>query len=380
MTKFTALFILVLLIGLVGCKRDSGVDAPPKQTQPPAETAINIEGDKTEVPQKLESDIAPAETKPAETPSEKVIVPEEKPDKVKPLLIGPVEEKPVEKGTAKPDSKAVPVDETSKKDKKKSGPSVKDMEFFKNCDFVFKNFVDKNGRVDYLRLRRKKIELLNACRQIGNVPPVMRLSWSKNNEKAFLLNAHNILTLKLIIDNYPIKPNRWSFLFPTNSIKQIPGAREKKFFRLAGFRYTLDEIEEELLKFSNDPRYCFAISNSTVSGGLLRNEAYDPNKLDKQIDEQVKKFLAIPKNLRINSKENKVHLSSMFKLKNFKDSFLKSKYATIKRFREKKAEERAILNFIYLNIDQKKADEIELNNYDVKFETYDWLLNEQPVK
>jgi hypothetical protein len=418
MAKFTALIILALSVGLVGCKRDTNTDSPPNQEKSPTKTAAATQNNpettpivvenKSEIPQKPETDITPAETKSVNTPAENITVTEEKPAQIKPVLIGPikvtpvetkpaeikpievkpteiksVEVKPVKTNTAKPaetGNKTTSVKDTVKNDKKKTTPSLKDMKFFKDCDFVFKNFVDKNGRVNYLKLRRKKIELLNACKEVAKIPEEMRLLWSKEDDKAFLLNAHNILMLKLIIDNYPIKPNRWAFLYPTNSIKQLGGAREKTFFRVAGFRYTLNEIEEELLKISKDPRYCFAVSNATVSGGILRNEAYDPNKLDKQLDEQVKKYLANPKNLKINSTEKKVNLSSIFKLKNFTESFLKSRYATIKRFRDKSPEERAFLNFIYLNIEKEKAEEIEMNNYDIKFEKYDWLLNEQSVR
>jgi hypothetical protein len=255
---------------------------------------------------------------------------------------------------------------------------LENMEFFKHCDFVLKKFVDKKGKVNYLTLRRKKRELLAAAKELGNIPPEVRVMWSENDEKAFLLNAHNILMIKLIIDNYPIKPKRWASIFyPPNSIKQLPGAGGKTFFRVAGLSYTLNELEEDLLKTSKDPRYCFAVSNATASGGILRNEAYHPDKLDKQIDEQVRKYFLNPNNFKINRKEKKIQLSSIFKLQNFRESFLNSKYTTIKRFREKDEDVKAFLNFIFLNIDPKKAKEMEVKDYDVKFETYNWLLNDQ---
>ena len=235
--------------------------------------------------------------------------------------------------------------------------------------------------VNYRKLRRKKRELLAAAKELGNLPTAIRILWSKNDEKAFLLNAHNILTLKVVIDNYPIKPNKWFFMYPANSIKHIPGARgEKKFFRVSGLNYTLVEIEDLLLKTAKDPKYCFALSNATMMGGKLRNEAYHPDKLDKQIDEQVKKYLLDPKNLSIDTHEKKIYLSSMFKLKAYKTSFLNSRYAKIKRFREKKPDVKAFLNFIFLNIDAKRAKELESAGYEVKLRKYDWLLNERPLR
>ena len=277
---------------------------------------------------------------------------------------------------AKDDTK----EKTPKKDDEPSRPKLADTEFFKKCDFVFKNFVDKKGMVNYRKLRRKKRELLAAVKELGNLPTEIRILWSKNDEKAFLLNAHNILMLKVIIDNYPIKPNKWFFMYPANSIKHIPGAREKKFFRVSGLNYTLVEIEDLLLKTAKDPKYCFALSNATMMGGKLRNEAYHPDKLDKQIDEQVKKYLLDPKNLSISTHEKKIYLSSMFKLKAYKTSFLNSRYAKIKRFREMKPDVKAFLNFIFLNIDAKTAKELESAGYEVEPRKYDWLLNEPPLR
>ena len=299
-----------------------------------------------------------------------------------------------EKTTEEPKKPAPPVvdekpkEQAPEKKEKDSRPRLVDTKFFENCDYVFKNFVDKDGMVNYRRLRLKKQELLTAVRELGNLPMEIRPLWSKNDEKAFLLNAHNILMIHLVIENYPIKPSRlWSLMFPANSIKQIPGAREKKFFRVAGFSYTLDELEVLLLNTTKDPetklmdpRYCFALSNATMMGGKLLNEAYHPDKLDKQIDKQVSKYLDDPQNLMIDTNEKKIHLSSMFRMKNIKKSLLNSRYASIKRFREKKPEIRAFLNFIFENIDKKKAKELESRGYEVDPRTYDWKLNERELK
>lgn len=289
--------------------------------------------------------------------------------------------------TAPPkEAKGNPKDKTAGNKDKKDRPKLVDTEFFKKSDYVLKNFVDKKGVVNYRKLRRKKRELLAAVDDLGNLPVGINLLWSKNDQKAFLLNAHNILTLKLIIDNYPIQRNMWMISYPTNSIMQILGGREKTYFLVCGFRYTLDEIEELALKTTKDPikktldpRYCFALSNATVMGGKLRNEAYHPDKLDKQIDEQVKKYFADPKNFSLDTENNKINLSSLFKIENYKETFENSEYATIKLFRDKTKFIRSIMNFIYLVIDEETAKKIESENYEIKFETYDWLLNERQL-
>ena len=412
MTKYTALILLVLSLAIVGCEPEAKTDIEiaqeiisPEPVPVIAEEIVTPEPTpviaKEQTPKlqdtidlniEIKSDLPAIETKvielPIIQPTVEVVKVETPDNNIENETAQQVAktEAPKEKTPALKEEAPKPVKiekpkETPKKDQERSGPSLEDTEFFKNCDFIFKNFVDKNGKVNYLTLRRKKLDLLAATKKLGNLPTEMRLSWSKNDEKAFLLNAHNILMVKLIIDNYPIKPKRWASIFyPANSIKQIPGSREKNFYRVAGFRYTIDELEQELLETSSDPRFCFALSNATVSGGILRNEAYHPDKLDKQLDEQAKKYLSNPNNLKIDSSQKLVHLSSIFKLKNFKEAFLKSKFATIKRFREMSPETKAVMNFVFLNIDPKKAKEIEVNSYDVEYMTYNWLLNDHSSK
>ena len=195
---------------------------------------------------------------------------------------------------------------------------------------------------------------------------------------AFWINAHNILTVKLIIDNYPIKPHWWAAInYPTNSIKQIVGAREKILFRIAGFQYKLEEIEHDLLKGFKDPRICFALTYATKSGAILRNEAYKPEKLDEQLDEQVSEYLAKDKNFSIDKSNKKVFLSSILKLKNPQMVFENSEYSTIKRFRDKPADVRAFLNFILFYLPPEDVKSLKPMDFDIEFKIYDWELNEQ---
>jgi hypothetical protein len=79
----------------------------------------------------------------------------------------------------------------------------------------------------------------------ANVPTK---SWSKNATLAYWINAYNAYTVKLILDNYP-----------TKSIKDINDPWGKKFFSLE-IKYSLEEIEHEILRKMNEPRIHFAIN------------------------------------------------------------------------------------------------------------------------
>ena len=60
----------------------------------------------------------------------------------------------------------------------------------------------------------------------------------------------------------------------------------------------------------------------------------------------------------------------------YRDIFLESKYAEIKKFRQRKDEERVWLNFLvdYLPPEQKNL--LETTDYTFKFIDYNWNLNE----
>ena len=115
--------------------------------------------------------------------------------------------------------------------------------------------------VDYKTLRRKRAELITAVREFDKVHPAQKISWTRNEKIAFWINAHNLFTLKLVVDNYPIQPRWYLINYPDNSIMHIPGGRNKKYFKVMGLEYTLREIEKEILMARfRDPKIFFALS------------------------------------------------------------------------------------------------------------------------
>ena len=248
--------------------------------------------------------------------------------------------------------------------------------FYDACELIFKTYVDEQGLVDYKTLRRKRAQLIDAARKFDQVHPAQLMSWSDNEKISFWINAHNIFTLKLIIDNYPIEPRWYLINYPDSSIMQIVGGRDKTFFRIIGMEYTLREIEKEILmaRFDN-PKICFALSYASMGGAYLRNEPYYPDKLDRQLDEQVEKFLSSPRGLKIDRAGKIIFLSDIF---NWYKKVFVANYGSIKKFRNREPHIQAYLNFIVDYVSPEKAGFFGLDNYKVEFQLYDWHLNEQP--
>lgn len=98
---------------------------------------------------------------------------------------------------------------------------------------------------------------------------------------AFWINIYNFLTLDLIT-----KENERESIRNLGSVFQSPWKKYK--WMIAGKAYTLDGIEHEILRPMGDARIHFAINCAAVSCPDLRNEAYRPEKLEAQLEDQIK--------------------------------------------------------------------------------------------
>ncbi len=103
-------------------------------------------------------------------------------------------------------------------------------------------------------------------------------------------------------------------LYPElESVKGVDGFFDAKRRRVAGERLTLDEIEGRGRDLG-DPRVHFAVVCASASCPDLPAEPLDPARLDRQLDELTRAFLADPdKGLRYDDEDNTLWLSSIFK-------------------------------------------------------------------
>lgn len=152
---------------------------------------------------------------------------------------------------------------------------------------LLKDYVVEDA-FNYQGLKRDSLKLNSYLKQLSSQPPSP--GWSENEELAYWINAYNAFTLKLIVDNYPIKSI--TDLHPTIHIPVLNTVWHKKFFKIGGELTSLDEIEHQILrKKFDEPRIHFAINCASVSCPPLRNEAYVAEKLDIQLNEQARNFI-----------------------------------------------------------------------------------------
>ncbi len=143
---------------------------------------------------------------------------------------------------------------------------------------LLKKYVSNAGNVNYKGFLQSKNQLNSYLKSLEDNTPDK--SWSKNATLAYWINAYNAFTVKLILDNYPVK-----------SIKDISNPWGKKFFVLGGKKYSLEKVEHEILRKMGEPRIHFAINCASFSCPNLLNEAYTENNLSKLLTQVSKSFI-----------------------------------------------------------------------------------------
>ena len=79
-------------------------------------------------------------------------------------------------------------------------------------------------------------------------------------------------------------------------------------------KHSLDDIEHNMIRiWFERPRIHTALVCAAVSCPPLRNEAFVADKLDQQLDDQMRQFLSDDQSNTINLRDNRVKLSSIFK-------------------------------------------------------------------
>ncbi|MBI5248739.1 MAG: DUF547 domain-containing protein [Desulfomonile tiedjei] len=244
---------------------------------------------------------------------------------------------------------------------------------------ALKSYLDDKGMVDYKGLKSNRKPLDDFISSLSSLDPKIYEGWNDKEKIAFWINAYNALTLKAIIDHYPIEASLLkSLVYPKNSIRQIPGVWDKLTFAVMGRDMTLDGIEHETLRAKfNEPRIHMALVCAAMGCPPLRNEPYITAKLDAQLDDQAAKFLRDPEKFRIDRSNDKVYLSSIFDW--FGQDFVKT-YGTDKEFKGFSEKERAVLSFVSSYLESADKAYLLKGGFSIEYLKYDWSLNEKKTQ
>ena len=214
-------------------------------------------------------------------------------------------------------------------------------DFFTKTDAFLKANVSSSGGVYYASIKANPAELNELVDMIGSYP---FKSKDKNTQKAFLINAYNILVIKNVVDNYPIsKP------------LDVPGFFDRKKFNVAGMSLTLSDIENKKIRpVYKDARTHFVLVCAAKSCPPIANYAITPSKMDAQLTTLTKKAMDRSSFTKVNADKKTVQLSQIFEW--YKDDFM--------------AEAKSLVAWV----NQYRSTPIP-SSYKQSFYTYNWALN-----
>ncbi|WP_439128133.1 DUF547 domain-containing protein [Polaribacter sp.] len=208
---------------------------------------------------------------------------------------------------------------------------------------LLEKHVDKKGNVDYKSFKDDASKIDTYLSYLQKTNPDN--SWSENKQKAFWINAYNAYTIKLILENYPLK-SIMDIKKDGKTAWKIP------FAKVGGKTYTLDHIEHEILRKNLfDPRIHVGVNCASGSCPKLSNKAFTEENIDKQLELLMKDFINDASRNKITGK--KVQISEIFNW--FKGDFTKNG---------------SLIN--YLN---KYSTTAIKSNAKVNYLKYDWSLN-----
>ena len=241
---------------------------------------------------------------------------------------------------------------------------------------LLKTYVDEKGKVNYRELKENKKEMQVFLDKLEKLEPENYQTWSDEEKISLWINAYNALTLKAILDHYPLKESSFrTRKYPRNSIRQISGVWDKIKFPVMGKKITLDHIEHKILrKEFKEARIHMALVCAARGCPPLRQEPYKAEMLNDQFDDQTRRFLSEQNNFLIDKKQRLVYLSSLFKW--YGKDFIGSYEPTI-GFKRHKRHVRAALHFISLYLQEEDRKFLEEASYSIKYLNYDWTLNVQ---
>ncbi|MFQ6035551.1 MAG: DUF547 domain-containing protein [Sedimentisphaerales bacterium] len=259
--------------------------------------------------------------------------------------------------------------------------AISRVSFHDKCAEILSKFVDKNGMVDYSRLRRQRLRLKRLLDEFDKLDPNEYKSWSREDKIAFWINAYNIQMLNIMVANYPIDASRILSLFwGPYSIRHIKGIWTDYKFMVMDEEFTLREIQQRFFhKEFDEPRIYFALSYASLSSPPLRNEPYYGYKLSQQLEDQTRRFLSSGRALKIDRDKQTVYLSAILQSTWHGQEFV-DKFGTDKKFKDQQPATRAVLNFITHYIGPQDVDFLEVENYSVEYMKYDWTLNDSSRK
>lgn len=230
----------------------------------------------------------------------------------------------------------------------------------------------RDGFVYYRALQADRAALARYLGLLGSTSAGEVGSWSAAKQIAFWINAYNAFMLQTVLSHYPIRGT--SKAYPSNSVRQIPGAFDQIKHFAGGRSLTLDQIENVVLGAYNDPRVYLVLGRGAVGSGRLRSEAFGGARLEQQLAQSAQQFATSPHYLRIDQLGGKVEVGPIlsWRAPAFVAAFAGSAYDLPGRT----PIELAVIGFVRPYLLPAEETFIKKNTFQLAYRDLDWRLND----
>ncbi|MGB5134019.1 MAG: DUF547 domain-containing protein [Prochlorococcaceae cyanobacterium] len=129
---------------------------------------------------------------------------------------------------------------------------------------------------------------------------------------AHWINLYNAFTIQAVLRRYPIDSIRPRLLGVPDLLGLLRFFSRREH-QLGGRPISLGEIEHGILRPLGDPRIHFAIVCASIGCPLLRNEAYRPERVEAQLEDDAQRFIRNPVKVRYDAAAQVLFCSPIFR-------------------------------------------------------------------
>ena len=168
---------------------------------------------------------------------------------------------------------------------------------------LLKQHVDDEGRVNYTALRADRAALDHYVAQLAVIGPESTPEAFSTDAKrlAYWINAYNALVLFQVVEREgldSVGDSKFNFFYWT-------------CFELDGGTTNLYDLENDVIRARfEEPRIHFALNCASAGCPRLPNEAFQPERLEEQLERETRRFLSEQRN--VNVEDGAVLLSELF--------------------------------------------------------------------
>lgn len=172
---------------------------------------------------------------------------------------------------------------------------------------VQNNTNDNVHRIDYASLSEREKNILN--RYITSLTNISISDYNKSEQLAYWVNLYNALTIKVVLDHYPVESIRDIDL--SSGWFSSSGPWDKKLVTIENVEVSLNDIEHRILRpIWNDPRIHYVVNCASVGCPNLQRRALTPAITEIILEEAARTYINHPRGVQIT--ENGVLLSSIY--------------------------------------------------------------------